>query len=84
MPRGEIFICSNKDCRAEFDQADFEGIDLDFDETKPLCRSCAEQKEMAGETCEYHDDRPAHHWYGSVTLCNECYEEAMEHDQNID
>ena len=75
----EFSICSNKDCGAEFDPGEFDGIDLEFDEAKPLCPECAHQKEIAGETCEYHDDRPAQHWHGSLTLCDECYEEAMEH-----
>ncbi len=75
-----LIYCSNPECDADpFDASVFNNLDLPFDENNPLCPDCSEKRQLGNEICE-HCDRPARHYYGSETLCDKCYNDAMEHE----
>lgn len=68
-------ICSNEDCKSEFQEKDFDDIDCEYDEDTQLCPSCQDHKEISSQTCEICDDKTATEYAGGLFYCEDCYED---------
>lgn len=61
------FVC--RECRSPTGPAQFENVDMEFNSRRPLCRSCQNQADLRGQTCEY-CDAPAEFSTAGGPLCD--------------
>lgn len=71
------------ECGEEFDKNIYEDIDDEYDDQYPRCPGCQEKLRIKSQTCEY-CDRPATNEAGDIYLCEEHFEDYMEHHPLID